>query len=195
MRLRVKTLISRITYNSIKNVNHLKEIKNLQYPYYPIKLWIDSLIFLTLFSVLLFGTIIHKNQPFGIILAIFLIGLAGRNFKKRIKNLYRNFKKQPALVLTDDYLFDHINNIKICWSNIVTIDIISIRGNTFVRYILRDKKKYSEQLEGLYTKIMFNFPDPDSLSIKTELSLIKGKNEEIYNQIYKFYQEKKRYNF
>ena len=169
----------------------MKEIKNLQYPYYPIKLWIDSLIFSTLFSALVLFSILHKNQPFGIILAIFLIGLAGRNFKKRIKNLYRNFKKQPALVLTDEYLFDHINNIKICWSNIVTIDTISIRGNTFARYILRDKKEYSEQLKGLYTQIMFSFPDPDNLSIKTELSLIKGKNEEIYNQIYKFYQEKK----
>jgi hypothetical protein len=169
----------------------LKELKNLQYPYYPIKLWIDSLIFLTLFSAVVFFTILHKNQPFGIILAIFLIALVARNLKKSIKNLYRNLRKKPALELTDDYLFDHINNIKIHWSNIVAIDTISIRGNTFVRYILRDKKKYSEQLEGLYAKITFNFPDPENLSIKTELSLIKGKNEEIYNQIYKFYQVKK----
>lgn len=153
----------------------MKEIKNLQFPYYSTKLLIDSLIFLTLFSALLLGTILHKNQPFGIFLAIFLLGLAGRNFKKRIKNLFRNFKKQPALVLTDEYLFDHINNIKIHWSNIVAMDTTSIRGNTFVRYILRDNKKYSEQLDGLYAKILFDFPDPDNLSIKTELSLIKGK--------------------
>ena len=168
----------------------MQVIKSLQYPYYPIKLWIDSLIFLTLFSALVLSNILHKNQPFGIILAIFLIGLASINFKKTIKNLYRNLRKQPALELTNDYLFDHINNIKIRWSNIVQIDIISIRGNTFVRFILRDKKKYSEQLKGLYARIMFNFPDPDNLSIKTELSLIKGNNEEIYNEIYKFYQEK-----
>lgn len=176
-------------------MNHLKEIKNLQYPYYPIKLWMDSLIFLTLFSAIVLGAIFNNNQPFGIILALCLVGLAGRNFKKRIKNLRRNLNKQPALELTDDYLFDHINNIKIRWSNIIKADIISIRGNTFVRFILRDNKKYSDQLEGLHSKIMYNLPDPENLHIKTELSMIKGKNEEIYNQIDKFHQAKKLYNF
>ncbi|SFD07412.1 STM3941 family protein [Flavobacterium phragmitis] len=165
------------------------------YPYFALKLWADSLLFLIIFSgwILLFA--LSNNQPLGIIIALILLTITGRYFRKTIKNLYRNLKKLPALELTDDYLIDHVNDIKIRWSYIIKADQISIRGNTFVRFILRDKEKYSEQLKGLLAKIMLKLPDPNNLAIKIELSLVKGKNEEIYNQIYKIFQERKLYNF
>ncbi|AWK04361.1 hypothetical protein HYN56_08970 [Flavobacterium crocinum] len=138
---------------------------------------------------------LSNNQPLGIIASLIVLTITGKHFRKTIKNLYRNLKKLPALELTDDYLIDHINDIKIRWSYISKADLISLRGNSFVRFILRDKEKYSEQLKGLLSKIMFKFTNPDNLAIKTELSLVKGKNEEIYSQIYKIIQEKKLYNF
>jgi hypothetical protein len=69
--------------------------------------------------------------------------------------------------------------------------MISVRGNTYVNFDLRDKKSYYKQLDGAIQKILFKLPDPDEISIKTEISLIKGKNEEIYQRIYKFHQSKK----
>lgn len=170
-------------------------MNNLQYSYFPTKLWVDSLLFLIVFSGLTLLFILSSNQPLGIIIALILLIVTGRHFRKTIKNLYRNFKKLPALELTEDYFIDHINDVKIRWTYIIKVDLISLRGNTFVRFILRDKEKFSKQLKGLLAKIMFKLPDPDNLAIKTELSLLKGKNEDIYNQIYKCFQEKKLYNF
>jgi hypothetical protein len=169
----------------------MSELKNNQLPYYPIKLWIDSTITIIILisSILIFA--MHDNQPFGLILGLTVWGIGGKHLSKTIKNLYRNINNKPAIELTEDYFFDHINNIKIYWNNIRAINMISVRGNTYVNFDLRDKKSYYKQLDGAIQKILFKLPDPDEISVKTEISLIKGKNEEIYQRIYKFHQSKK----
>ena len=111
------------------------------------------------------------------------------------KNLYRSLKNQPAIELNEAYFFDHINNIKIYWHNIDKLSVISIRGNTYVNFILKDKNEYAKQLNGFLSKILFKLPDPEEIATKTEISLVRGKNEDIYNSIYKFREAKKLYNF
>lgn len=170
-------------------------MNNLQYPYYAFKLWIDSLVFLLIFSGMILLFLLANNQPLGIIAALILLAITSNHFRKTTKNLYRNLKKQPALELTDGYLFDHINNIKIYWHNIDKLGIITIKENTYVNFILRDKTEYSKQLDGFLSKILFKLPDPEELSTKIEISLIKGRNEDIYNSICKFRETKKLYNF
>lgn len=161
-----------------------------QRPYYPIKLWADSLQILIIFSLLTLGTFFSSNQPFGIILGILIGGIGAKYFKKTIKNLSRNIKKQPAIELTEECFFDHINNTKIYWNNITKIQRVTLKTSTYVVFILRDKKSYSKQLDGFVSRLLFNLPDPDEISVKTELSLVKGRNEDIYDQIYKFHKRK-----
>ncbi len=168
-------------------------MNSYKFAFSPLKLWADSLTFLIIFSSLILGTFFSINQPFGIILSLSLLGVLAISLKKTIRNLYRNLKKQPAIKLTEEYFFDHINNIKIYWHNIIKINMISPHGNTYVAFILKDKKKYSEQLESVLERILFRIPDPDEMAIKTELSLVKGKNTEIYELINKFHQSKKEF--
>jgi len=170
-------------------------VNNVLYPYYSIKLWTDSAIFMIFTFSLILLTLFSNNQPFGIILAFFLIVLTKNRIKRTIKNLYRNLKNQPAIELTGAYFFDHINNIKIYWHNIDKLSVISIRGNTYVNFILKDKDEYAKQLDGFLSKILFKLPNPEEIAIKTEISLVKGRNEDIYNSIYKFREAKKLYNF
>lgn len=170
-------------------------MSNLLYPYYSIKLWLDSIIFLIISISLILLTLFSNNQPFGIILAFFLFFLLRNNIKKTVKNLYRNLKKESAIELTEEYFFDHINDIKIYWCNIDRLGKISIRGNTYVNFILKDKNEYAAQLDGFLAKILFKLPDPEEISTKTELSLVKGKNEDIYTSICKFREANKLYNF
>ncbi|GGE97470.1 STM3941 family protein [Flavobacterium limi] len=164
---------------------------NLLYPYYSIKLWLDSVIFLIIAFSLILLTLFNSNQPFGIILAFFLIILTKYPIQKTIKNLYRSLKNQPAIELTEAYFFDHINNIKIYWHNIDKLSVISIRGNTYVNFILKDNNEYAKQLNGFLPKILFKLPDPEEIATKTEISLVKGRKEDIYNSICKFREAKK----
>ncbi|MEL1253267.1 hypothetical protein AAEO57_05760 [Flavobacterium sp. DGU38] len=166
-------------------------MNNLLYPYYSLKLWLDSVIFLVISFSLILLTLFNSNQPFGIILAFFLIILTKNRVQKTIKNLYRSLKNQPAIELTEAYFFDHINNIKIYWHNIDKLSVISIRGNTYANFILKDKNEYAKQLNGFLSKILFKLPDPEGIATKTEISLVKGRNEDIYNSICKFREAKK----
>ncbi|RYJ36956.1 hypothetical protein NU08_4065 [Flavobacterium anhuiense] len=60
---------------------------------------------------------------------------------------------------------------------------------------MKDKNEYAAQLDGFLAKILFKLPGPEEISTKTELSLVKGKNEDIYTSICKFRESNKLYNF
>lgn len=165
--------------------------KNYQFSYYPIKLWIDSMITIIIFisSTLIF--LINNNQPFGILITL-IIWFIGRNhFLKTIKNLNRILNKKPAIELTDEYFFDHINNIKIYWKNINKISLISIKSNTYICFNLKDIKSYIIQSKSFLNNFLFkiNLYNEEKF-VKTEISLVEGKNEDIFNKISTFHKIK-----
>ncbi|ESU20194.1 hypothetical protein FEDK69T_30470 [Flavobacterium enshiense DK69] len=171
--------------------NFMNEQQNNQFHYYPIKLWVDSTITIIIFISFTLLLVINKNQPFGVIIALLIWIFFGSHFFKTINNLKRHINNKPAIELTDGYFFDHINNIKIYWKNIKKINLIEIRGNTYIGFDLKDVNSYVIQSTSLMTKFLFKLKlQPEKLLAKTEISLVKGKNEEIIEEINKFYQYK-----
>lgn len=165
--------------------------QNFQFYYYPIKLWIDSIMTIIMFISLTLIFLINKNQPFGIVITLFIWFIGRNHFLKTIKNLNRILNKKPAIELTDDYFYDHINNIKIYWKNINKTSLISIKSNTYICFDLKDIKSYIIQSKSILDNFLFkiNLYD-EELFVKTEISLVKGKNEEIFNKISTFHKIK-----
>lgn len=94
--------------------------------------------------------------------------------------------------MTESYIFDYINNIKIYWKNVRKINILDIKGNSYVNFDLIDRSLYYKQLKNPISRILFKLPDPDGISIKIEISLVKGKNEDIYETIYTYHKKNRR---
>jgi hypothetical protein len=133
-----------------------------------------------------------SNQPFGIILIIVLWLIGGYHFANTLRNLCRSLNKKPSIELTESYIFDNINNIKIYWKNVGKINMLHIKGNSYVNFDLIDRSLYYRQLKNPISRILFKLPDPDGISIKTEISLVKGKNEDIYETIYNYHKRNRR---
>lgn len=168
-------------YQIIMNQNESK-----QFSYYPINLWIDSITFLFIYigySILL----LTDKRPFFIIVGIIFVSVLWKSFQNIIKNLYRNILNKPAIELTEEYFIDHVNNAKINWKNIKKMNMINLQGHVYVNFDLKDRESYFKQIDNPIKKIIFKLPDTEKVFIKTELSLVEGKNEEIYNQINDFY--------
>ena len=167
----------------------MTEQTKIQFSYYLLKLWIEYMITIVIFTSITLILVFDSNQPFGIIIAI-VIWLIGRyHFINTLRNLNRSLNKKPSLEVTDSYIFDYINNIKIYWKNVRKINILHIKGNSYVNFDLIDKSLYYKQLKNPISRILFKLPDPDGISVKTEISLVKGKNEDIYEKIYNYHKK------
>jgi hypothetical protein len=167
------------------------EQTKIQFSYYLLKLWIDSTVTIILFTCA-FLVLVFEKQPFGIILII-VIWLIGRyHFADTFRNLSRSLNKKPSIELTEEYIFDYINNKKIYWKNVKSVSKIHVKGNSYVVFDLIDKSLYYKQLKDPISKILFKLPDPDGISVKTEISLVQGKNENIYESIYTYHKKNRR---
>lgn len=161
---------------------------DIQFYYFPFNLWIDSLIKIFViisFTFLLFWSI---NPLYGIIVALILWSFLWNHFYNMINNLYRNLKGKSALELTETHIYDHINNTKIDWKNVKEIKLWESRGHTFICFNLKDFKSHVKSSKSLFHKILYLLRVYDeAIFIKTEISLVKGKNEAIFDKINMFF--------
>lgn len=68
---------------------------------------------------------------------------------------------------------------------------MSIKSNTYICFDLKDIKSYIIQSKSILDNFLFKINlYNEELFVKTEISLVKGKNEEIFSKIYTFYKIK-----
>ena len=152
--------------------------------YFAPKLLVDSLIPVILFASLTALLVFDTAQPFGIIVAFFIWFLFGEAFVSAIRNLTRFFHRKPAIELTDKYFSDHISNFKIFWADIINVRMKSSGGNTFLVFELSDNANYIKQERYLITKLLSKLkPVSEGIAVQTELSLVKGSNNEVFEII------------
>ena len=164
-----------------------KEIVS-KFEYYPLKLWTDSLLFLTIFITLIVLTAFSRYQPIGAILGVVIFLLVRRHFFKTLRNLSRQLQNQPAIELTNHFFYDHIDNIKIRWDHISHIDISFSKSSTFVVLNLRNDSQYKRRMDFI-NRFLSSLLGSDGTYAQTELSVIKGKNKTIFNEIHKFHSQ------
>jgi len=161
-----------------------------QFYYFPFNLWIDSLITIFIFISFTFLLVWSINPLYGIIVAIILWSFLWNHFYNMINNLYRNLKGKPALELTETHIYDHINNTKIDWKNVKKIKLWESRGHTFICFNLKNLKSHVKSSKSLFHKILYLLRVYDeAIFIKTEISLVKGKNEVIFERVNMFFKE------
>ncbi|MEK8180699.1 hypothetical protein WMW71_10150 [Flavobacterium buctense] len=162
----------------------MSEQSDNQLSYYPLKLWTDSIITITIFFLITLLFVWNKHQPYGIILALIIWRVIWNHFYNTVKNLSRQLSGKPAIELTEEYFYDHINDIKIYWKNITQVNLWQSRGSTFVCFELKDLESHVKQSKSLIDKFLYKLKVyPEGVFVKTEISLVKGKNEEIFGKI------------
>ncbi|WP_291128605.1 hypothetical protein [Flavobacterium sp. UBA7682] len=167
----------------------MSQQSEFQFSYYPLKLWIDSVItIIALLSITLLF-VWNKYQPYGIIIALIIWRVAWNHFYNTVKNLSRQLSGKPAIELTNEYFYDHINDIKIYWTNVKRINLWQSKGTTFICFDLKDFKSHVTQSKSLVDKFFYKLKvHQEDIFVKTEISLVKGKNIEIFDKVKRFMQ-------
>lgn len=165
---------------------------NKQFPYFLLHLWVDSLIKIFGFSFLTVYLFLIEKQPFGFIIGILMIIILYKNIINSIRNLYRSIIKKPAIEITDEYFINHMNKTKIHWKSIDKILFTNIRGYGFMKFNLKNRKNYINQIKDPIKKLFFTLA-PDIIIVRTNISYVKGNNYKIYEDINTFFLNKKNY--
>lgn len=166
---------------------------NKQFTYFLFHLWLDSLLKIfcfIFFLVCLF--LLVELQPLGLILGILVFTLCIKNIVNTIRNLKRGLTKKPAIEITDEYFVNHMNNTKIHWKNIEKIERASGRSHNLIKFTLRNRKSYVEQIKEPMSKILYLL-EPKGKLVRVILNYIQGNNEKIYNEIEHYWTKKSNY--
>jgi hypothetical protein len=127
----------------------------------------NSLIFLSVFALLLFS------------LTIYLI----------VSYLIPAVKGQNAIILNTDFIIDNIRNNKISWNNVKEIRSINGRAN-FVAINLIDNSEVTCQTKNIFKKILYaNNKIFYGTPILIPTQFVDGSNEEIMNIFFSFFQQ------
>lgn len=163
-----------------------------QYLYFPFWLWLDALIFLFAFPLFTIYLFFIDNQPLGIIFGTLMLVFSIKITQLTLRNLYRNFTKKPAIEITEQYFVNHMNNTKIHWKNIEKIERASGRSHNLIKFTLRNRKSYVEQIKEPMSKILYLL-EPKGKLVRVILNYIQGNNEKIYNEIEHYWTKKSNY--
>lgn len=175
--------------------NFMGERTDYQFSYYSLKLWIDSIVTIVIFSSITLLLVWNRFQPYGIILTLIIWRVIWSHFYCTVNNLYRQLTGKPAIQLTEKYFIDHINRKKIDWKNITGMRLTNLKGSTFVCFDLKDLESYVKESRSLMDKFLYKLNlHPEEIFVKTELSLVYGKNEVIFNEINSFLRHKAAHN-
>jgi hypothetical protein len=124
-------------------------------------------------------------KPAGYIFAGALLIIAGQPSFIMIKSFVRFLNKKPAIELTSEFYIDHLNGVKIDWKNIKTISSTNYGQWTFLCFDLIDNSIFYRQIKNPIQSLFIKLETLlTKISMKTNISLVKGNNKEIYWTIF-----------
>ena len=123
---------------------------------------------------------------FGLVMGVLIAYLFYDKVCISLDNLSRHLNGSSAIELTAKEFVDNINKVIIPWSNVRSFELIHRRGSAFIVFYLIDTSLYSSRLNDRFMRLIFKVL-PDITPIQVEVSLVKGKNYDIYEKaIYVF---------
>ena len=161
----------------------------IKYSYNPFLTWFNFILVIVLFFIPMIF-LLFRVTNFKSLIFVFALILFGFFCFKIIINFYRYVVKKPSIELTNEYYFDNLNNIKIEWRNISEIDLIKYRNWTFITFNLDDKEKVFNQIKNPILKLIFRIESTlSSKNWKTNISYVKGENQDIFETINEFHKK------
>jgi|SRR5690554_257209 len=162
---------------------------NKQFSYFLFHLWCFSIIKIWCFLFFLIAIFLINKQPFGFIVGTLMFVFFNKNIINTIRNLLRSVTKKPSIEINDKYFINHINNTKIHWDNINKISLSGGGLTQAIRFDLKNRENYIEQVKSLFDKFFFILA-PDVSHIQFPLMFIEGDNDKIYDEIKDFFIKK-----
>lgn len=165
---------------------------HIQFSYSLFNLWFHSIIKILMVSISVIVLCLVDKQPLGFIFGVTIGIVSVRSIQQIFRNLHRSINNQPAITLTDQYFINHMNNTKIHWKNIDKVEMASGGAQDLIRFVLRNRKIYVEQIKEPIDKLYY-FLEPRGKSVLIPLYSIKGNNNKIYNIVDDLFLKKKNY--
>jgi hypothetical protein len=161
--------------------------------YHPINVWINFIIILCFYITPIFIVLFMVPKPSGLIFTVLLLIIAGKPSFMIIKSFFRFLNKKPAIELTEEYYIDHLNMVKIRWSNITNVGSNNFGQWTFLSFDLVDKSIFYQQIQNPIQKLLLKLETfLTKISMKTNISLVDGNNKEIYWTVYNYHKNAKK---
>jgi hypothetical protein len=170
-------------------INKIEEENFYYHPIYTIIAFIFSLLFFLTFIYILNLCWKTSNKLF---YGTLIFGLL---FSNPFYTIFIAFKRlmtnKPAITLTNKYLFDNWNNLKINWNDINKISSLNIRWSFLCFNTTTNKIVFGQ----IYDPSKYFFMRLEKLlsgkSFKINLSLIKGDNSKISSRVNYFWNRNK----
>ena len=160
----------------------------MKHSYNPFQTWFNFILVIVIFFIPIIFLIYKVTNEKGLIFVLILLLSFGFFCFKMLINFYRFILKKPAIELTNEFYFDNLNNIKIDWRNISDIELKKYKNWTFITFNLKDKTQVFNQIKNPILKLIYRIESTlSSKNWKTNISLVKGKKQEIFNTINEFY--------
>ena len=137
----------------------MEKTKNIEYKY-SIVFFVIGLLFIFLLSTIFcLASYILIIKDFYSAIIIFIWLLYGLLFRDLIPKLIRTgnnlLKNKSALVLTENYLIDNINNKTLKWSDIEKIEqYYDVRSGDYIAIKVSDPDKYLSQEKSDFNRII-----------------------------------------
>lgn len=154
--------------------------------YHTFNLWsrcLSDFLFL-IFAPL--GLLLTGYYILGLVMGVLIAYLFYDKVCISLDNLSRHLNGSSAIELTAKEFVDNINKVIIPWSNVRSFELIHRSGSAFIVFYLVDRSVHSSRLKDRFMRSLFKVL-PDIIPIQVEISLVKGKNHDIYEKaIYVF---------
>jgi len=100
-----------------------------------------------------------------------------------VRSFIRFLGHKPAVILTDQYYIDYLNNIKFPWSEIETVKIKSYWAGRFLLFDIKNKSVIFSQISNPIMKLLIQFESfVSKANYKTNISNIDS-SDEIFENI------------
>lgn len=155
--------------------------------YSPYNTTVNFIIAVAFFILLvILATNVHKTTA--IIFIVVLIAVGGQGMFMFIKSFLLFVSGKPAIVLTKKYFIDNSSGVKISWSDINNITNYNFNGRTFLAFDLIDNSIiYKQIFNPIQNGLLRINAALSKKSFMTNLSFLKGKNADIFENVNNFY--------
>ncbi|MBS7787636.1 hypothetical protein KIH23_10035 [Flavobacterium sp. CYK-55] len=133
---------------------------------------------------------IKSPKPASVIFTTILLLIFGSSIYMFIKSFIRSLNKLPAIELTEEFYIDNLNGVKIPWSNVISVGTINLGMWSFLSLDLSDNSIFYKQIENPIQSLLFRFETLlTGTSMKTNISLVDGKNEDVFWKVFNFHKQ------
>lgn len=124
-----------------------------------------------------------------LILPIILVIIGGYFYFRIFKSVIHIIINKPVIESNSERYIDNLNGFSIKWNEVQRISLENRKASFIVFHLKNDSEFYSKL--NRFKRAFYKFEAYNTNSVSTNLTFVKGKNEDILTEIQSFYNKVK----